>query len=143
MQIEWMSVLRGTDLRHEALERRPRVVRAGRRLGMELQRARAQLGEREALDGLVVERDVRDAGAVGAGDREAVVLARHEHLPRPPILDGMVRASVAERQLERAPARRLGEHLVSEADPEDGRAAEQLLQRLRLLDERLRVARAW
>src|SRR4051794_23378028 len=99
MQIEWMSVLRGTDLRDEALERRPCVVRAGRGLGTELQRARAQLRERETFDGVVVERDVGDAWAVGAVDREAVVLARHEHLPGPPVLDGMVRAAMAERQL--------------------------------------------
>ena len=48
-------------------------------LRVELHRVRAQLGEVEALDGAVVERDVRRLLGVARRDREAVVLDRHEH----------------------------------------------------------------
>src|SRR4051795_13147880 len=60
------------------LEERPRVVRSGPGLRVELHRARAQIGELEALDRAVVERDVRGLPGLGGLDREAVVLARHE-----------------------------------------------------------------
>ena len=49
--------------RSPALEDRPGVVRARPGLRVELDRARLQLGEVEALDGAVVERDVRRLGA--------------------------------------------------------------------------------
>ena len=60
---------------------------------------RALAGEREALDRAVVERDMGDLAAV-ALDREAVVLARDEHLVRPDLEHRVVRAAMAERQLE-------------------------------------------
>ena len=90
-----------TKLLDEALENRPRVVRAWPGLGVELHGARAQLGEVEALDGAVVQRDVRRLRALGRLDREAVVLARDEHAARLALEHRMVRAAVAERQLVR------------------------------------------
>jgi carbamoyl-phosphate synthase small subunit len=88
MQIDSMSLRRGIGhLLDPGLEQRPRVVRAGAGLGMKLERARAQLREVEALDGAVVERDVRrlrrlaKAGAkvtVHPHDVDADTLTRHD-----------------------------------------------------------------
>src|SRR3954464_2293098 len=61
-------------------EQRARVVRARPRLGMELHRGCGQLRKVEALDGAVVQRDVRGGRPRAWRDREAVVLARDEHL---------------------------------------------------------------
>src|SRR5687768_6783307 len=95
-----MSLRRGTlHLLDPVLEDRPRVVRPRARLGVELNRARAQIREVEALDGAVVERDVRRLGLVGGRDREAVVLARDEHAPAPALEHGMVGAAMAEGEL--------------------------------------------
>src|SRR3954468_6016650 len=63
------------------LDQISRVVGPRPRLWMELHRAGALAGEREPLDGTVVERDVGDLRTV-ALDREAVVLARDEDTVR-------------------------------------------------------------
>ena len=87
---------------------RPRVVRPGPRLGMELHRARAQLREGEPLDGAVVERDVRRLGRLGGVDAKPWFCARDEHAARRALEHRMVRAAVAERQLERRRGRSRG-----------------------------------
>src|SRR5919199_3174435 len=100
-QIEWRSPLRGTgNLLDPAFEQRPRVVRPRPRLGVELRRAGAQLREVESFDGLVVEGHVRRLGVVRRRDREAVVLARDEDAAGLPLEHGVVRAAVAEWELE-------------------------------------------
>ena len=91
--------------------------------GMELHRARPFAGQRKALDGPVVERDVRDLRPV-ASHREAVVLARDQHAVRAQVEHRVVRAAVPEGKLERLEARRQREQLVAEADPEQGDAAD-------------------
>src|SRR6476646_4059220 len=99
-RIDLMSLRRGTELLHPPLEDGPGVVRARTGLGMELHRPRAQVGVVEALDRAVVERDVCRLATLGRAHGEAVVLARHEHAARAPVDHGMVRAAVAERELE-------------------------------------------
>src|SRR4051812_20209514 len=75
-QMEWRSSLRGTELLDPGLDHGNGIMRAGSRLGVELDGAGALGGEREALDRAVVERTVRDEllrpGPVL--DSEAVVL---------------------------------------------------------------------
>ena len=88
-------------------------------LGVKLDGASAQLGILQALDGLVVERDVRRLARLAGRDREAVVLAGDEDATRSSLDDWMVCAAVPERELERLVARGESEQLVSEADPED------------------------
>jgi hypothetical protein len=66
---------------------------------MELHRARAQPRKVEAFDGSVVERDVCDLLRCARPDREAVVLARHEHAVDAFVEDRVVGPSVAERKL--------------------------------------------
>ena len=109
-------------------------------LGMELHRPCAELRIREALDGAVVERLVRRRAVLGRHDGEAVVLACHENAARLPFEHGMVGTAVAERQLERRETGREREQLVTEADAEDGDAAEQLADRRDLVGERLGIA---
>ena len=58
------------------------------------------------------------------------------------VADGMVRAAVAERELERRVAEREPEQLVAEADAEERHPAEQVADRLDLLGEHGRVAGA-
>src|SRR5436189_4152119 len=134
-----MSALRGKP-GHPVLDQRPGVVRTGPGFGMELQRARAKLGEREPLDGSVVERDVRDRGRLARVDAEAVVLCSHEHAAARALEHGMVRAAMAERQLRRREAGRASEELMAEADAEDRYAADELLDGRRLGPERLWIA---
>src|SRR5262245_52260008 len=107
---------------------------------MELDRMCAEIGEVEALDGPVVERDVRRLRAFGRLDGEAVVLARDEHAAGSTLEHGVVRAAVAERELVRAMSRRKTEKLMTEADAEHWRPAEQIAHDRRLLLERLGVA---
>src|SRR3954467_13372434 len=95
---------------------------------MELDGARVQLGEVEALDGAVVQRDVRRLAVLGRCDREAVVLARHQYAAGRPLAGWVVRAAVPEGELERLVVRREREQLVAEADAEHARAAEELPQ---------------
>src|SRR5579859_1881019 len=140
-QIVSMSVLRG-KLVHPLLEQRPRIVWAGTGFWMELQRTSAQLREREALDRSVVERDVRRLFGVRGTHGEAVVLARDEHTLVCALQHRMVRAAMAERELERLVPGGHREHLVAEADAEDARAAEQVAHRLHLGLERAGIAGA-
>src|ERR1700751_2683868 len=80
MQMLSRSVRLGIrNLLHPRLEQRPRVVRPGPGLRMELKRAGAEVREVEALDRAVVEGDVRHLGRVARLHDEAVVLARHAH----------------------------------------------------------------
>src|SRR3954447_9495594 len=112
------------------------VVRAGAGLGVVLDRRRTDLLQYQALDRAVVEVEVRELGgaevrlpanrlvaldpglAPGAADREAAALGRDVDLPRRQVLDRVVGATVAERQLEGLEPNRPAEQLVAEADPE-------------------------
>src|SRR5207247_10054855 len=118
----------------------PGVVRARSRLGMELHRARIELGEVEPLDGAVVERDVRRLLSRRRRDREAVVLAGDEDPVRTLVEHRVVRAAVAEAELEGLGAGREREQLVAEADSEQRNASKKRLHRRDLVRERLRVA---
>src|SRR2546425_4786264 len=96
-QIESRSARRGIgNLLDPGLEHRPRVVRPRPGLRMELHRPRPQLRQIEALDGAVVERDVRRLARPGRCNGEAVVLTRDEDTTCRPLEDGMVGAAVAE-----------------------------------------------
>ena len=117
-------------------------MRARSGLGMELHRARVQLGVVEALDRAVVERHVRGLASLGRAHGEAVVLARHEHAARAAVDDRMVRAAVAERELEGLVPGREREQLVAQADPEYRHAPDELGEGRDLALERLGVAGA-
>ena len=82
------------------------------------------------------------ARAVGPGDREAVVLRGDLDPPGRQVLDRVVGAAVAERQLERLQADRAAQQLVAEADAPDRPAADELAHRLDDVVERRRVAGA-
>src|SRR5436305_1605483 len=138
MQMLSKSVRFG-KLVHPGVDEGIGVVRPGTGLGMELDRARAQLGEREALDRVVVERQVRRVALVLRAQGKAVVLARHEDAAARALEHRMVDAAVAERELERLVAGRLRDQLVPEADAEHIRAAEEVADARRLGDERRRV----
>src|SRR5215475_13641462 len=98
MQIDSISVLLGSfELLDPRADDRRGLVRAGRRLRMELRGARAQLWIVEPLDGPVVERTVCDAGLVTCGDGEAVVLRGDENTARTVVDDRVVRATMTER----------------------------------------------
>src|SRR4029077_12000717 len=117
-------------------------MRPGRRLRMELGRAGAQLGIREAFDRAVVELAVRYTRVVAGSDCKAVVLRRDDHGARAVIDHRVIRTAVAERELERLLAGGERKQLVAETDPEDRRASEQRLQLPRLMGQRGRVARS-
>src|SRR5512134_1871889 len=141
-QMDARSGRRGiAELLDPGLDLRPRVVRARARLGVELERARPLAREGKPLDGAVVEGDVRDRRAVAAHS-EAVVLARDEDAARRELEHRVVRATVAERELERLEAGRLREELVAEADAEDRHTAEQLPHDRRLARQRRGVSGA-
>src|SRR3954469_2114254 len=120
MRIFSRSSLRGMggDLLQEAVEEVEAVVRARAGLGVVLDGGAGHIEQRQALDGAVVEVDVRELGGAEVGlpaygrvgverllaarpeDREAVVLAGDLHAPGLEVLDRMVGAAVAEGQLE-------------------------------------------
>src|SRR5437870_2604080 len=109
----------------EAIEQITDVVRTGARLGMTLEAERGSVGPRDALQRPVEKRDVghpRGCRQRRRVHREAVVLAGDEHLSRVLVLDGMVRAVMAEFHLHRAGAAGKPEQLMTEADAE-GRCA--------------------
>src|SRR3954447_26430720 len=95
MQIVWMSVRFGKFL-DPRVDEGVRVVRSRPGFGMELDRACAQFGERQPFDRLVVEGEMRRLALVGRANREAVVLARHQHPPARALEHGMIDAAVAE-----------------------------------------------
>ena len=72
----------------------------------------------EPLHRAVVQRHVADIEAIGAGDREAVVLHRHEHALAVAHPYGVIGAAMAEGELEGLEAERETEELVPEADSE-------------------------
>src|SRR3954451_2333516 len=111
----------------EPLEERRRVVRTGRRLGVELDAERGGLQAAQALDDVVVEADVAhlDRPVRGVGrpverrvDGEAVVVAGHPHGVADPVEHRLVQAAVAEAQFVGAQAERAAEDLVAETDAE-------------------------
>src|SRR5215470_3644548 len=95
---------------------------------MELHRGDRQLAERQPFDRAVIEGHMRDlrgaeigfevSPAVRYAHRETVVLGGHEHAPRVDLEHWMVRAAMAEAELERLQAQRPSEQLVAEADAE-------------------------
>src|SRR3954463_4991943 len=122
------SFLRGTiELRPEVVEQPERVVRPRASLRVVLDAGRRDVEQPEPLDGAVIEVHVRELGGAEVGldlppdlpgDREAVVLRRDRDPPRREVLDRVVRAAVAERELERVEPGRTGQQLMAEADPE-------------------------
>src|SRR5881394_3381409 len=113
MRIFSMSLRRGNSL-EEAIEQVQAVVGPGAGLGVVLHGPARHVEQLQALDGAVVEVDVRQrrlaevrapadwlvlgdrAGAVGAYGREAVVLRGDLHAPGLQILDGVVGAAMPE-----------------------------------------------
>ena len=133
-------------------------ARAG--LGVVLDGAAGDVAEHQALDRAVVEVQVRELGgaevglpahrlvgldpalAVRAGDGEAVVLGGDVDPAGGQVLDRVVGAAVAERQLEVSRPDRAAEQLVAEADAEHRPLADQLADGLDDVVERRRVAGA-
>src|SRR5687768_14052232 len=109
-----------------AVDEPPGVVGPWAGLGVELERLGAHPAQLEAFDGPVVERDVRLLPRVARRDREAVVLRRDEDGVRRALEDRMVRAAVAERELERPASGCEGKELVAEADPENRDPSDQV-----------------
>src|SRR4029453_9128609 len=81
-------------LLYPALEQRPSVVRAGTRLGVELDRAGTQARKLEPFDRAVVEGDVSCLAIGARPHREAVVLRRYEHAVGRPLEHGEGGAAV-------------------------------------------------
>src|SRR6185295_9166302 len=82
----------------------------------------------EALDGAVVEVDVRDFRAVAEGiwiDGEAVVLRGDLYLAGGEVLHWLIAAVMAELELVGAAAEGEAQDLVAEADAEDRHVAEE------------------
>ena len=129
----------------EAGEQVAAVVGTGAGLGVVLHAERVGVAGGEALADAVVEVDVGQVGDAGQRvdrDREVVVLRRDLDRPRREVLDGVVGAVVAERQLDRRAAERPGQQLVAEADAEDRDAgAEQVGEDRRRAGDLGRVAR--
>src|SRR5262249_18627880 len=103
----------------EAMEQVVGVVRTGRGFRMVLHREHGPFAMPEALARAVVEVEVRRLPAVRRHrrgvDGEAVVLRGDLDLAGRQVLDRMIRAVVAERQLVGAAARGEAENLVAEA----------------------------
>src|SRR5262245_13188399 len=93
---------------------------------MELDGAGVFQREVEPFDGAVVQGRVRRLPRLGRRDGEAVVLAGDEHAAARALDDGMVRAAVTERQLERLVSGGERQQLVPEADAEQRDPPEQV-----------------
>ena len=112
----------------EPLELDARVVRPGRRLGVELHAPDRSAAQAQSLHRPVVQRHVGDVdlgrhAGLGLAHREPVVLARHEHAPRRALEHRVVGAAMPERQLVRLEPERPPHELVAEADAEDRASA--------------------
>src|SRR5262249_31290197 len=103
----------------------------------------------EPFKGLVVEIDVADLDVLRKGlgvDSEPMILRGDLDLAALLVSDRMVRAVVAELELERPTSERLPQELMTQTDPENGDSArlggtsDQRSKRLGLLNERPRVA---
>ncbi len=139
------------DLADELVEQVHRVVRPRPGLGVVLHAARGDVEQPDALDRPVVEVHVRELRLpeVGlqplpglAAHREAVVLRGDGDAARAQVLDRVVAAAVAERELERLEADGPGEQLVAEADAEHGQLPDRRADRLDEVAERGGVAGA-
>src|SRR3954467_12882156 len=120
-------------------EQRPRIVRPGPCFWMELHRPCLLQWKCQALDGVVVERDVSRLTCSRRCDREAVVLARHEDPAGSSFEHRVVRTAVTERKFVLLMPRRKREQLVAEADAEDRHSPEEFADYAHLVDERLRI----
>ena len=100
------------------------VVGAGGGLGVVLHGEDGAVFEAEAFDGLVVEVDLGDDGAVFfeffPGGGEAVILGGDGDFSGLEILDGLVATAVPEFELEGFGAEGVGDDLVTEADAKGG-----------------------
>src|SRR3954453_6358264 len=102
------SSLRGIEGPDEFVEEVEAVVRAGSGFRVVLDAAGGDVEQADALDRAVVEVHVGELGLAEVGlddltglarDREAVVLGGDGDPSRPQVLDGVVGAAVAEREL--------------------------------------------
>src|SRR3954466_4994271 len=110
IRILWRSSRRGTrQLPDEVVEQPHGVVRSRPGLGVVLHAAGGHVKQPDALDRAVIEVDVWELGLAEAalkplpgppGDGEAVVLRGDGDSSGAEVLHGVVRAAVAERQLE-------------------------------------------
>src|SRR5262249_48359787 len=106
----------------ESVEEAGGVVRAGGGLGVVLDGEDRLAGDLEALDRAVVQVDLSHpagGGERGGVDREAVVLAGDQNLPRRQVLNRLVAAMMAEAQLVGRAAQGEPQELVAEADAEE------------------------
>src|SRR5581483_12239517 len=97
------------------------IMRPGTRLRMTLEAERRAIGQREALQRAIEQRDMRYArvGRQRIGiDGEAVVLRSDQHAAGIEILHRMIGAVMAEWHLARLRAQREPHQLVAEADAE-------------------------
>ena len=109
----------------KAVEERGGVVRAGAGLGVVLDGEGREGLVAEALDGAVVEVDVRDLELRRERvreDREVVVLRGDLHLARRQLLHRMVAPVVPEREPPRLRAAGEREQLVAQTNSHDGNA---------------------
>src|SRR3954454_12906895 len=120
----------------------PGIVWPRARLRMELHGPRPLAAELQPFDRAVVKRHVALVARVARRHREAVVLRGNEDRVRPTHENGVVRAAMAEGELERLAARGEGEELVTEADTEDRDPPDQVAQCYLLRLEWCRVAGA-
>src|SRR5690242_4227362 len=137
-----MSSRLGMRQLQEAVEEIAGVVRPRPGFGVVLDGAPRNVLEDQPLDRAVVEVEVGELGVAEVGlptdrlvaidrpiparpeHREPVVLGGDVDPPRAQVLDRMVRAAVAERELEGLEADRATEQLVAEADSDHGRLAD-------------------
>ena len=142
---------------HEAVEQVARVVRARAGLRVVLDRRARDVPQDQALDRAVVEVEMGELGgaelrlpahrlvgldprlAVGPLHREPVVLRRDLDPARIEILHRVVRAPVAERELEGLEADRPAQQLMPEADAHHRALADDLAHRVDDVVERRRV----
>src|SRR4051794_28687033 len=149
-RILWRSSLRGNEALQELVEEAEAVVRPRPRLGVVLHAAGRDVERPDALDRAVVEVDVGELDGADlrldplaglARDREAVVLRGDGDPAGAQVLDRVVGAAVAERQLERLQPRGAREQLVAEADAEHRLVLQKYADRVHDVSKRRRVTR--
>src|SRR5689334_4542899 len=109
----------GSHLLDPRLDDAPGVVRPGAGLRVELDGLGALAAQLQALDGPVVEGDVRLVAGLRWRHGEAVVLRGDDDAVRGALEHRVVRAAVSEGQLVRLAPGREREQLVAQADPEN------------------------